>query len=129
MSQQASAQSYYYAGLAAVVLVIIAAGWLLFRDTEQVAEPAPGYGAVPQVRISKDLAELLRDAALFRSSRRWAFLYRVLWRWQQGDRAAAGTAGFLATARHQPDQGGGEQTRLQCSTTHGGSLVIHFLNW
>lgn len=41
MSQQASAQSYYYAGLAAVVLVIIAAGWLLFRDTEQVAEPAP----------------------------------------------------------------------------------------
>lgn len=41
MSQQASAQSYYYAGLAAVVLVIIVAGWLLFRDTEQVAEPAP----------------------------------------------------------------------------------------
>lgn len=41
MSQQASAQSYYYAGLAAVVLVIIAAGWLLFRDTEQVTEPAP----------------------------------------------------------------------------------------
>lgn len=41
MSQQASAQSYYYAGLAAVVLVIIAAGWLLFRDTESVPEPAP----------------------------------------------------------------------------------------
>lgn len=41
MSQQASAQSYYYAGLAAVVLVIIVAGWLLFRDTEQVTEPAP----------------------------------------------------------------------------------------
>ncbi|SAI28639.1 bacteriophage-type DNA polymerase [Bordetella ansorpii] len=58
----------------------------------QVAEPAPGCGAVPQVRISKDLAELLRDAALFRSSRRWAFLYRVLWRWQQGDRAVASAA-------------------------------------
>ncbi|SAI69524.1 bacteriophage-type DNA polymerase [Bordetella ansorpii] len=57
-----------------------------------VAEPAPSHGAVPQVRISKDLAELLRDAALFRSSRRWAFLYRVLWRWQQGDRAVASAA-------------------------------------
>lgn len=41
MSEQASAQSYYYAGLAAVVSVIVVAGWLLFRDTETVPEAAP----------------------------------------------------------------------------------------
>lgn len=51
--------------------------------------PAP---PAPQVRISKALAQLLRDAARFRSAERWAFLYRVLWRWQAGDRAVASAA-------------------------------------
>ncbi|MGY8526050.1 UdgX family uracil-DNA binding protein [Paracidovorax citrulli] len=47
---------------------------------------------VAQVRISKELAALLQDAAQYRSSERWAFLYRVLWRWWQGDRAVASAA-------------------------------------
>lgn len=58
----------------------------------RLAEPAPDHGAGPQVRVSKGLAELLRDAALYRSPRRWAFMYRVLWRWQRGDRAVASAA-------------------------------------
>ncbi|AOB32718.1 DNA polymerase [Bordetella sp. H567] len=44
------------------------------------------------VRISPALAGLLQDAARYRSPRRWAFLYRVLWRWRQGDRAVASAA-------------------------------------
>lgn len=41
------------------------------------------------VRVSRELAGLLRTAAAFRWSGRWAFLYRALWRWQHGDRAVA----------------------------------------
>jgi DNA polymerase len=48
--------------------------------------------AVPQVRISKELAALLQDAAQYRSPQRWALLYRVLWRWCHGDRAVASAA-------------------------------------
>lgn len=44
------------------------------------------------VRISTALARLLQDAARYRSPGRWAFLYRVLWRWRQGDRAVASAA-------------------------------------
>jgi len=58
-----------------------------------VAEPAMGYArSDSQVRVSKELAALLGDAALYRSPQRWAFLYRVLWRWRQGDRAVASAA-------------------------------------
>lgn len=41
MTKQATAQSFYYAGLAAVALVIVLAVWLLFRDSSPVTEPAP----------------------------------------------------------------------------------------
>ncbi|PQV46087.1 UdgX family uracil-DNA binding protein [Paraburkholderia sp. BL21I4N1] len=50
--------------------------------------PSPARG----VQVSKELAALLRDAALFRDPQRWAFLYKVLWRWQQGDRTVASPA-------------------------------------
>ncbi|SAK44151.1 DNA glycosylase [Caballeronia hypogeia] len=46
----------------------------------------------PQIRVSRELATLLKDAAHFRDSRRWSFLYRVLWRWAQGERAVASAA-------------------------------------
>ncbi len=59
---------------------------------EAAASPALASPSPPQVRISKALSQLLRDAARFRSPERWAFLYRVLWRWQQGDRAVASAA-------------------------------------
>ncbi len=56
---------------------------------EELAD-APAQMAA--VRVSRTLSALLRDAALYRSPRRWAFLYRILWRWQQSDRAAASAA-------------------------------------
>ncbi|HZZ11665.1 MAG TPA: UdgX family uracil-DNA binding protein [Paraburkholderia sp.] len=48
--------------------------------------------ARPAVRVSKELAILLKDAASFRDPQRWAFLYKVLWRWQSHDRAVASPA-------------------------------------
>ena len=46
----------------------------------------------PKVHISRELAELLQDAALSRSPQRWALLYRVLWRWCHGERDVASAA-------------------------------------
>ncbi|WP_345810779.1 UdgX family uracil-DNA binding protein [Paraburkholderia sp. PREW-6R] len=56
------------------------------RDTTAVPASAP------TVHVSKDFAALLKDAASFRDPQRWAFLYKVLWRWHHGDRAAASAA-------------------------------------
>jgi uracil-DNA glycosylase len=44
------------------------------------------------VRVSKELGTLLKEAAQFRDPTRWAFLYKVLWRWTQGDRSVASAA-------------------------------------
>lgn len=55
------------------------------------AAHVPSSAAV-DIRISRALAELLQDAALYRCGQRWALLYRVLWRWQHGDRAVASAA-------------------------------------
>lgn len=61
---------------------------------DDAVPPAPSntLGAAPQVRISRALAALLQEAAHYRSPQRWGFLYRVLWRWCQGDRAVASPA-------------------------------------
>ncbi|RAS38948.1 UdgX family uracil-DNA binding protein [Paraburkholderia bryophila] len=57
------------------------------HEPREVA-PSPTRG----VQVSKELAALLQDAALFRDPQRWAFLYKVLWRWQHGDRTVASPA-------------------------------------
>jgi DNA polymerase len=44
--------------------------------------PNPPPGAPP--RISRQLMEMLQGAACYRAHDRWAFLYRVLWRWHRG---------------------------------------------
>ncbi len=54
--------------------------------------PAEALPRLPIIRISKTLSELLRNAALCRTAERWALLYRVLWRWQQGDRSVESVA-------------------------------------
>ncbi|CAD6535222.1 UdgX family uracil-DNA binding protein [Paraburkholderia metrosideri] len=53
-----------------------------------------GVVATPAVavHVSKELAALMHDCALHCEPQRWAFLYKVLWRWQQGDRAVASPA-------------------------------------
>lgn len=40
----------------------------------------------PPVRISRKLMDMLQSAACCRVPNRWAFLYLVLWRWQQGEK-------------------------------------------
>lgn len=60
------------------------------------APASPGTAAasphLAEVQVSKTFAALLRDAASFRDPQRWAFLYKVLWRWHHGDRSAASPA-------------------------------------
>ena len=40
--------------------------------------------SAPPLRLPRSLVELLESAACFNVQDRWAFLYQVLWRWQQG---------------------------------------------
>ncbi|KQW89136.1 DNA polymerase [Massilia sp. Root418] len=42
--------------------------------------------ALPAPRVPRELMDLLQRAACYRADDRWAFLYKILWRWQQGQR-------------------------------------------
>jgi len=66
---------------------------VLFDSSERADdEVAQQHASTAEVRISRELAALLNDAALYRDTARWAFLYRVLWRWHDGDRSVASPA-------------------------------------
>lgn len=54
-------------------------------DLFAVAPEATDANA-PQLRLPRQLVELLQAAACFNVADRWAFLYQVLWRWQLGQR-------------------------------------------
>jgi len=49
--------------------------------------PQPPRPATPgsSPRVPRALMEMLQKAACFRAPDRWAFLYRVLWRWTRGE--------------------------------------------
>src|SRR5690606_28063858 len=103
-----------YAGWRTQALCALAAQWppetLAWEDAPdrpQAAQMALDYAAPgdeadapcsgvplppPAVRVSRELAQLLREAAQFRSPRPWALLYRVLWRYTHGDRAGVSAA-------------------------------------
>ena len=75
--------------------------WRVIGDDDRATTPAlfddhapasQATTAPANVRISRELGELLKDAALYRDTARWAFLYRVLWRWHDGDRSVASAA-------------------------------------
>ncbi|MGX9775440.1 UdgX family uracil-DNA binding protein [Janthinobacterium aestuarii] len=51
----------------------------LFSATPDVTD-----ASAPQLRLPRQLVELLQAAACFSVPDRWAFLYQVLWRWQLG---------------------------------------------
>jgi DNA polymerase len=51
--------------------------------TEQDSLPPPGPAHAPP-HIPRSLMDMLQAAACCRVPDRWAFLYRVMWRWQQG---------------------------------------------
>jgi DNA polymerase len=52
-------------------------------DLFSIAPEATDTSA-PPLRLPRQLVELLESAACFNVADRWAFLYQVLWRWQQG---------------------------------------------
>ncbi|MFP5392458.1 MAG: UdgX family uracil-DNA binding protein [Gammaproteobacteria bacterium] len=58
----------------------------LFADQGTGNAPVLGAPRNSMVRIPRQLMEMLRDAACCRVPNRWAFLYLVLWRWQQGEK-------------------------------------------
>ena len=49
------------------------------------ATPQPVRPAAPTPHVPRALMEMLQTAACYRDHDRWAFLYRVIWRWQQGE--------------------------------------------
>ena len=51
----------------------------LFSSTPDTTDTS-----APPLRLPRPLVELLESAACFSAPDRWAFLYHVLWRWQQG---------------------------------------------
>ena len=53
---------------------------------DQPAERAPEPNG--RLRVSPELLELLESAAQYRGDERWSLLYRVLWRFVQGERSA-----------------------------------------
>jgi probable DNA metabolism protein len=57
---------------------------------EASGSPEPAAGAT--LRVSSSLMTLLEAAACFRAPDRWALLYRILWRSQQGDATAMSAA-------------------------------------
>ncbi|UUZ52417.1 DUF4130 domain-containing protein [Massilia sp. H-1] len=52
----------------------------------------PRSRRAPPLRIGRKLMGMLEGAACCRAPQRWALLYRVLWRWQQGDHAVLSAA-------------------------------------
>lgn len=60
------------------------AQWARAGDLFGGGDP-PAAEAAPALRISARLLAMLEQAARYRCDDRWPFLYRVLWRWQQGE--------------------------------------------
>jgi probable DNA metabolism protein len=62
--------------------------------TSQLASsaPAPWRSGADLLRLPRKLVEMLQVAACCRVPDRWAFLYRVVWRWQHGEPAVISAA-------------------------------------
>jgi DNA polymerase len=54
-------------------------------DNPSIPPTGPPAPLRPPPHIPRSLMEMLQAAACCRVSDRWAFLYRVIWRWQQGE--------------------------------------------
>ena len=63
----------------------------LFGD-DTSASAIPDLAPSAALRVSSSLMSLLEAAACFRAPDRWALLYRILWRSQQGDATAMSAA-------------------------------------
>jgi DNA polymerase len=54
--------------------------------------PVPLPEPKPAPHLPRSLMDMLATAACYRAPERWAFLYRVVWRWQQGEHAVQSAA-------------------------------------
>ena len=62
-------------------------------STSTGAAPAPGTnGTNTTLHLPRQMMDMLESAACFRAADRWAFLYKVLWRWQLGQREVLSAA-------------------------------------
>lgn len=61
----------------------------LFAGDESLQIPPAQTAAL---QVSRELIGLLQAASCYRAPDRWAFLYRVLWRWSHGDRVVLSAA-------------------------------------
>jgi probable DNA metabolism protein len=57
--------------------------------------------AVPKVSIPRSLMDMLQNAACCRQHDRWAFLYRVVWRWTHGEHDVQSAADIDGARLHQ----------------------------
>ncbi len=64
----------------------------LFARAGAPLAPCPAQAGAGALRVSRKLLEMLQTAACCRLPQRWAFLYRVLWRWQRGERQVLSAA-------------------------------------
>jgi probable DNA metabolism protein len=55
------------------------------QDDAAAVPPMPERAPRPAPHIPRALMDMLQSAACFRDPERWAFLYRVIWRWQLGE--------------------------------------------
>lgn len=60
----------------------------LFDAPETAPAAPPVEEGISSLRIPRDLLQQLETASCYRQPRRYALLYRILWRWQQGEREA-----------------------------------------
>jgi probable DNA metabolism protein len=67
-------------------------GDLFAQHDEPAGAPVVQADAATTVRISRKLMDMLQTAACCRVANRWAFLYLVLWRWQQGQQEVISAA-------------------------------------
>ena len=79
-----------------------AINWMAHEDGGDLfsgAPPEPASAAAidlahvhPTLHLPRKLMDMLQSAACCRVDGRWAFLYRVIWRWQQGEREVLSAA-------------------------------------
>jgi probable DNA metabolism protein len=75
-----------------------AADLLMGAAPEHVPVPASTH---PKVSIPRSLMDMLQNAACCRQHDRWAFLYRVLWRWTHGEHDVQSAADIDGARLHQ----------------------------
>lgn len=73
---------------------------LLVGEALPAAQTVP-QAAVPKASIPRSLMDMLQNAACCRQHDRWAFLYRVLWRWTHGEHDVQSAADIDGARLHQ----------------------------